>query len=294
MIDEYHLFKPSSFWHQFYALTKKEIKISLRYPVSYLSSFLQIFIMIALFTIVAKLFLNPLGNNDGFTTTTLATYMFWGLLEFMFFSNSLYTLGLSLRLEQTTGTLETIFLYPINHLANLLAKTTWGVFSNFIFGIFGFFALELVTGSIIVQFPEFFYALVIFLCFLVQIYGVAFFIAGLSIKLKESIEPIVNFGQFVIMLICSIFFPFSVLGPVVFFSYLIPMSYCIDLLRSTIFNSPPELAMIFAQFFGLTSYVVEFEWVIMLFFTIFLPLFGYWYFIHTIKAGRSTGTLSDY
>ena len=165
---------------------------------------------------------------------------------------------------------------------------------NFLFGIFGFFALELVTGNIIVQFPTFFYAFMIFLCFVAQIYGVAFFIAGLSIQLKESIEPIVNFGQFVIMLICSIFFPFSVLGPVVFFSYLLPMSYCIDLLRSIIFGQSPELATIFAHFFGITTNIIPLEWVLMLFFTLFLPLFGYWYFLHTIKVGRSTGTLSDY
>lgn len=287
--------KRSSFFTQYKSLAKKEFMIQLRYPISFISSFFMIFAIIAIFTMVAKLFIDPktVSNGSSFNNANLATYMFWGLLAFNFFGQILYNLGKSLRIEQETGTLETLFLFPMSQMANLLAKISWGVFINVFVGIFGFFAIELLTGTIFIQFPSILITLFAFACFFLQINGLAFLIAGLSVRLKESIEPIVNFGQFVLMIFCSFFFPFAVLGPLVIISYIFPMSFSIDILRSTIFNSTPELASILMSH-GFGSEVISLEWVYMIISALLMPVIGYKYYNYSIYKGRLAGNLSDY
>lgn len=286
--------KTSSFIRQYATLVKKEFKIQIRYPISFVSSFVMIFLIIAVFTMVSKLFIsNGETNSSSFSSTNLATYMFWGFLAFNFFGTTLYSLGTSLRNEQQTGTLETLFLLPMNQLANLLAKISWGIFINVFVGIFGFFVIELLTGNVLLPYPGIIITLIAFFCFFLQINGLAFLIAGLSIRLKESIEPIVNFGQFVLMIFCSFFLPFSVLGPLVIISYFFPMSYSIDILRTGIFNSTPELASNLINL-GYGQIMVQLEWLVMLATAIFFPLFGYKYYLHSIYVGRKKGDLSDY
>ena len=287
--------KRSSFFVQYKSLVKKEFKIQIRYPIALISSFFMIFAIIAIFTMVAKLFINPnsVSNGSSFNNANLATYMFWGLLAFNFFGQILFNLGNSLRIEQETGTLETLFLFPMSQLANLLSKISLQIFINVFVGIFGFFAIELLTGTIFLAFPEILITLFAFLCFFLQINGLAFLIAGLSIRLKESIQPIVNFGQFVLMIFCSFFFPFAVLGPLVIISYIFPMSFSIDILRSTIFNSSPELASILINH-GLGKEVIDLEWLYMVVSALLMPVIGYKYYNYSIYKGRLAGNLSDY
>ena len=287
--------KPSSFFTQYKSLTKKEFMIQIRYPISFISSFIMIFLIIAVFSMVAKLFLAPgsSSNNSTFNNSNLATYMFWGFMAFNIFGETLFSLGKSLRNEQQTGTLETLFLFPMNQLANLLSKISWGIFINVLVGIFGFFVIEILTGTILLSYPAILFTLLAFVCFILQINGLAFFIAGLSIRLKDSIEPLVNFGQFVLMIFCSFFFPFAVLGPLVILSFIFPMSFSIDILRSAIFNSTPELASIVMSF-GFGKEIINLEWIYMFSTAILLPTIGYKYYIHTIYTGRQSGNLSDY
>ncbi len=285
----------SSFFIQYKSLVKKEFMIQLRYPISFISSFFMIFAIIAIFSMVAKLFIDPTTISSGstFTNANLATYMFWGLLAFNFFGQILFNLGKSLRIEQETGTLETLFLFPMSQLANLLAKISWGIFINVFVGIFGFFAIELLTGTIFIEFPAILITLFAFFCFFLQINGLAFMIAGLSVRLKESIEPIVNFGQFVLMIFCSFFFPFAVLGPFVVISYIFPMSFSIDILRSTIFNVTPELASIMIAH-GFGSEIISLEWVYMVVSALLMPVLGYMFYNYAIFKGRMSGNLGDY
>ena len=282
--------RPSSFWQQYVGLTIKEVKIQLRYPLSYISWFITIFLMIALFTITAKLFIDPDDTSGTLTTGRLATYIFWGFLAMSFFGDALFTLGSSLRNEQQTGTLETLFLYPMNHLANLLAKISFATFSNVFFSFIGYGAIVYLTGAVQLE-PL---ALPLFVCYLAQIYGLSFLLAGLSLKLKESIEPIVGFMQFAFMIFGGFFFPFAVLQTFVGISFLIPMSYSIDLVRSVTFGTTPELASIAAGIFGNLSTFVVLEWAITVILTVTLPVGGYRYFIRTLRKGRFSGTLSDY
>lgn len=285
---------PNSFLKQYLAITKKEFKIQLRYPVSFLSSFVMMFIIILVFTFVAKLFLDPSNQSDGgMGAKNLSTYMFWGFLSFNFFSEMLYALGSSLRQEQQTGTLESLFLFPLNHLANLLAKISWVTFINVFVGIFAFFVFEVVTGSVILN--QLFLSIFIFALFLLQVFGISFMFGGISIRLRESIEPLIGMSQFILMIICSFFFPFAVLGPVVIFSLLFPISYTIDILRSTIFESTPELAMIVSQYISIElSTLVGLQWVLVIVSSILLPIIGYKYFLNQINKGRISGDLSDY
>ena len=112
-------------------------------------------------------------------------------------------------------------------------------------------------------------------------------------RLKESIVPIVNFGQFTLMIFCSFFFPFSVLGPLVVVSYIFPMSFSIDILRATIFQSTPELASILISQ-GIDKVAIYLEWMYMVLSALLLPVIGYKYYMYSINKGRLSGNLSDY
>ncbi|MHA2102736.1 MAG: ABC transporter permease [Candidatus Hodarchaeales archaeon] len=296
-MKELEIPKSNSFWAQYRNITKKEVKIQMRYPIAFFSAFIQNFLIILIFTFVAKLFVGTPGSEDGTSRVTqdlLSTYMVLGLMTYLFFGSALRSLGMSLRNEQNTGTLETMFLYPIDHLANLLAKTTWTSFLNFFVTIFGAIVLSFLSGSILFVFPNFIYGFFLFLLYLLQIYGFAFFLAGLNLRLKESIEPLTNFIQFFLLIISAIFFPFSALGPIVIVSYFIPFSYIIDLVRTTTLNTPPELATIAMNNLGLGNEVIVIQWLLVLIFTILLPILGYKYFIKTINDSRFAGTISDY
>lgn len=119
------------------------------------------------------------------------------------------------------------------------------------------------------------------------ILGMAFFVAGLTIRIKESAALLVNFLQFFFMIFCAAFFPFRALPSVVvdYVSRWIPVSYGVDAFRSVLIGLPkgyPELLPF------------EAEMVVVVLFGILSPLFGYLYYRHSEKKARTQGTLSEY
>lgn len=294
MIESNSIPKPSSFLSQFLALSIKEFRIQKRYPVNLISIFIMNFFIISVFTVVMQLFIDPTSNSKNSIQSNIANYMFWGFLCFNLLQNALFSIGNSLRFEQQIGTLETLFLYPLNQLANLLSKIIVGFFINLIAGVFGFFLIEYLTGSMLFS-NSFMYGFVLYVFVACQIYGIAFFVAGLSIKLKESIQPMINFGQFVVMIFSSLFVPFSALGPFVIISYVIPISFTIDILRSVLFSQNPELSVIFFNITNLSlESIIIIQWLIVVILSFLLPVGGYKYFIRTIHKGRINGDLTDY
>src|SRR5207249_2653790 len=98
--------------------------------------------------------------------------------------------------------------------------------------------------------------------------GLGFVFAGVTIKLKETAQLLVNGLQFFFMIFSAMFFPFSALrnvspAIVTYVSGVLPVSYCVDLFRSALLGSPqPELADWWV------------EWIIVLLFGILSPIVG--------------------
>jgi ABC-2 type transport system permease protein len=211
--------------------------------------------------------------------------MMYGFVIFIFLSFILWEVGFSIREEQFRGTLESLYLSPANKFSNLVSR---------IFAIFMWITVIASIALVVVStvaggLPLNNVALGFLILFLTVsgILGLSFFVAGLTIKIKESAALIVNVLQFFFMIFCAAFFPFRALPSVVvdYVSRWIPVSYGIDAFRSVLIGLPkgyPELLPF------------EAEMIVVVLFGILSPLLGYLYYRRSEKKARIQGTLSEY
>ncbi|MFX0208133.1 MAG: ABC transporter permease [Candidatus Hodarchaeota archaeon] len=261
-------------------MVKKELIIMIRYPVAFLSSFIQVFLILAIFTLAAFVFT---GENS-ISKVEISGIMVYGLIIFLFVSEAFFTIGLSLRREQTTGTLESVYLTPANQFANLVSRISVAFVWSGLVSIFSIIFFSFVIGTVPI------YNVLIGIFFLLfalsGTFGFGFMIAGLGIRLKETIELLANVAQFAVLILCAVFFPFSALPePALWISKLIPISYAVDLFRSIMMGLPrgyPELASF------------EVEAIIVIFYGLLFPLFGYKYYQRQIRSAQDEGSLSNF
>lgn len=231
-----------------------------------------------LYLIQVDMVLTPQGSR-------LAGVMMYGFIIFIFLSFILWEVGFSIREEQFRGTLETLYLSPANKFSNLVSR----IFAIFLWiSVIASIAL-VVVATVAGGLPVHNVALAFLILFLTVsgILGLSFFVAGLTIKVKESAALLVNFFQFFFMIFCAAFFPFRALPSVVthYISMWIPVSYGIDAFRSVLIGLPqgyPELLP-----FGI-------EMMIVILFGILSPLLGYLFYRYSEKKARMEGTLSEY
>ena len=85
------------------------------------------------------------------------------------------------------------------------------------------------------------------------------------------------------MIVCAMFFPFSALPEIVcVVSRLIPISYCVDLFRSTMVGLSPELLPF------------ELEFIVVVILAIILPVLGVFFFRQTVETAKKDGNLAEY
>src|SRR3990172_6545857 len=116
--------------------------------------------------------------------------------------------------------------------------------------------------------------------------GIGFFFAGVTIKLKESAQLLVSGLQFFFFIFSAQFFPFSVLPAPVrdYVSRWLPVSYAVDLFRTTLLGVPPELL----------PNDVALEYLIVIGFAIVSPILGYLGYRAIEDRARKAGTLGEY
>lgn len=262
-------------WNEFWCMAKKEFIVLTRYKFSFILSFFQIFFIMFIFT-VAALILTPSDKTDygiGF--------MFYSFILFIYLSTALWDIGNSLREEQYQGTLESLFMTPISYFSTLLSR----IFANLVWtsiNVIGcFFFMTLVFGELSlmnVGLGMIILILSLFVCF-----GIAFGFAGLALRYKESMNILTNFLQFMLMIVCAMFFPFSALPEIMEkLARVIPLSYCVDLFRTTMIGGTPELLPF------------ELEFVIVMLSALILPFLGILYFRSTVQKAKKDGNLAEY
>jgi ABC-2 type transport system permease protein len=284
-----------SFLKQLYYMTKKELLIQLRYPVAFVAGFIQIITIIAFFTYAAQTFIpkeSSTSDEIGFFT---GTSIFLGFMLYNIMTDGFFNIGNSLRNEQITGTLESMFLTPSSQLANLLSRIAFTFITNIFFAGFAYIAVTLLIGKINFNVNDFiiwFY----FVLTVMALFGFSFALAGLALKAKEGMQPLTGFLMFFFMIFCGFFFPVSVLGPLTIISVIIPFTWGVDLVKSIAAGeSYTELANEFAHSFNLTLnefMVIQSGLVIIV--GILLPIFGLWYYNYTINEARRQGTLTQF
>jgi ABC-2 type transport system permease protein len=259
-------------WGVLWAMSKKELTLMARYPVNFLSSFIEVLLVITIFSLAGKMFSTPeeAGRASGI--------IFYGYILFIFIYDTLWTMAINLYEEQTLGQLEALYLTPANKFLHLASKATVLISRH---------AVAIITSSIILTYTfgkipihNIASGVLIFIFSLSATLGLGFIFAALSFFFLNSIHVVASFIQFALVLICAIFFPFKSL-PLILISLakLFPLSYSIDAFRSTMLGYPkgfPELAPI------------ETEIAIIIVSGIFFPMVGFWIFKLSERKIRKT------
>lgn len=268
-------------WDAFWMMVKKELIVMTRYPVQFVTSFAQVFLIILIFSLSSMLFNAPGEDGADQYASGVATY---GFIIFMFFSDTLWTIGANLRQEQLQGTLEQLYLSPANKFSNLVSRVANLLIWTGLLSIVGALVFSVILGRLPFENP----GLALYLLFfaLCGTFGVGFAFAALTLRLKGTAETIANLAQFAFMILCANFFPFFALPePLQVVARWIPLSYSVDSFRSALMGFPegfPELAPI------------EVEIAIVTVFGILMPLIGYWLYQRAERKAREEGSLGAY
>ncbi|MEQ6358180.1 ABC transporter permease [Thermoanaerobacter thermohydrosulfuricus] len=154
------------------AAAKSEFLILSRYPLNLFYN-----IIAALFSLLPLFYIAKIYNVEQ------AQYL-WilsGSLFWMYISQALWTIGLSLRKEQEMGTLEQILMSPSNLIYIMLGKSIVTVGIN---------SLTLLVGLLLIRYVfdcRINYALtvVVILISMPSVFGFSYIISGIVLKFKE-------------------------------------------------------------------------------------------------------------
>lgn len=265
-------------FYTFLSMSKKTVVEFSRYPVSFVATFAQTLMILAMFMLAAIVFM---GSEAGLSE--LAGIMVYGFILNMFLIFVLWEIGFSIREEQYRGTLESLYLSPANKFSNLISR---------VFAIGSWTVVMVVVSLAIVNYyvgglPANDIMLALFVLFfsITGILGIGFVVSALVLRLKESAELLVSVLQFFFMIFCAMFFPFYALPDEIlnYVSRWIPLSYGVDSFRSILVGQTPELIA-----------NVGIEIVIVVLFGILSPLVGYFLYKYNERKARLEGSLAEY
>jgi ABC-2 type transport system permease protein len=255
----------------------KHLVVMTRYPVEFATSFVTMFLILAMFGLAVLMFLPP-GQAEGGATTGIIAY---GFVVFLLTTDAVWAIGINLRREQVEGTLEALYLTPASKFAHLLSSASaFLVWDGLLAG-----ATVLALGALLGRIP--FHApglgLILMLCVVGTGVGIGLVFGAYALVAREAADSTANFVQFGLIMLCAMFFPFAVLPPpLLFLARLIPLSYTVDLFRSTMIGQAPELAP------------AALEWPIVVAGGLLLPWLGYALYRRAEHHVRVHGTLAEY
>jgi ABC-2 type transport system permease protein len=271
----------------FTAMVRKELIVMARYPVNFLASFGQVFLIVAIFTLGARTFSDqqmPTMPGGELGAANPSGVVIYGFILFMFLSDTLWTIGYNVRHEQVQGTLEQLYLSPASKFASLVARVTNSLVWTGLLCIAASALMVVMIGRLPFENPIL--GLYLLIMTLAGTFGVGFAFAALTLRIKETAQTMANMLQFAFLILCANFFPFSALPPFLLsISKLIPLAYGVDAFRSTMMGYPPgfpELAPI------------EVGIVIVTIFGIAMPYLGYALYRKAEYQARKTGSLATF
>ena len=266
----------------FLAMVRKEFIIMLRYPVEFIASFLQVFLIVIILTLAGLMFA-PQGVQSE-SSSEVTGLIVYGFILFIYLSDTLWSIGFNVRREQKQGTLEQLYMSPASKFAALASRVAITLVWTGLLSILSVVLMSLLLGEL--PFENGLLGIYILVMSLLGTFGTGFAFAALTLRIKESAQTLVNLVQFGFMVFCAPFFPFSALPePLLWISRLLPLSYGVDAFRSTLMGYPagfPELAPIGVEL-----------WIVTLF-GLLMPLIGFWLYRLAEDQARRRGSLSEY
>ncbi len=279
----------SAEWSAFLAMARKELIIMARYPVNFVASFGQTFLIVAIFTLGGSMFFRTstattTGSQAQVSSGNPSGVVVYGFILFMFMSDTLWTIGYNIRNEQVQGTLEQLYLSPTSKFASLVARVTNTLVWTSLLSITAAALMTAMMGRLPIENP--WLGLYLLVMTLAGTFGIGFIFSALTLRIKETAQTVANFLQFALLVLCANFFPFSALPPFILdISRLIPLAYAVDAFRSTMMGFPvgfPELA-------PFTT-----ELIITTLFGLIMPILGYFLYRRAENYARKHGSLSTY
>ena len=217
---------------EMWAAFRKDVRVYLRYPSLILSEFITLPAWFVLFAVGVAANFVPKGT----VTRTIGpasgtfTFFYWGFVFLIIFSTSIGGIGQYIRTEQQQGTIEQLFLAPISRLNIIFGRFARTFFTDL--AIIGYTAL-LIGGlghqSISIINPLVFVA--VFPIIYLGVLGFGLIFAAIAFRIK-SFNILSNLTQFLVIGLCGVFFPLTVLPAAVqLVALAIPFTYYADLLR---------------------------------------------------------------
>ncbi len=264
-------------------MSKKTIVEFSRYPIAFVSIFVQIFLIILMFLFAALTFAPK--NASPAAGQQVAGVMIYGFVIQMFLSFTLWEVGFSIREEQVRGTLESLYMSPANKFQNLVSRVFAVLMWTSAVTIFAIITVAALSQGLPVH--NVLLALLVLGLTVSGLLGMGFLFAGVTIRLKEPAQLLVTALQFFFMIFSAMFFDFRALPPVLvdYVSRWLPVSYSVDAFRSLLLGLPPgfpELAP------------VGVELVVVALFGILSPVVGFYYYRFVERSVRIRGTLGEY
>ncbi len=264
-------------------MSKKVLIEYSRYPIAFVALFVQIFLIIILFIITSFAFTAQGTGQE--VRIEFAGMMAYGFVTNIILSFTLWEVGFSIREEQVRGTLESLYLSPTNKFSNLLSRVFAILLWTTAISVGGLLLVSGIVGGLPVN--NLGAALFVLLMTTTGFLGFGFIFAGITVRLKETAQTLVNGVQFFFMIFSAQIFPFlalSTVSPAIvdYISRWLPVSYCVDLFRTLLLGRAPELLP------------AANEMIIVIAFGIISPIVGYWYYNWVDHKARSEGTLGEY
>lgn len=198
-------------------------------------------------------------------TANYVAFLLIGANVFTLVSNAFWHIAYWLRFEQETGTLESVYLTPTSSATLASGVALYSVVRGLTAAI-----LAYLIGCLIFRVNPFEGDVLLAIAFLfvglVPLYGMALLFGAVVLKVKES-NALVGLMQWVVSFAMGLFFPVTVLPPLVkFVALLFPPTWMTNGVRSALLG--------IGFFFGKWYLDMAVLWV----FLLFAPLFGFWVF----------------
>jgi len=266
-------------WAAFWAMVRKELIVMTRYPVNFVASFVQVFFIVAIFSLAGLTF-----SSSGQGSLEVSGLVSYGFVMYIFLNDTLWVIGYNVRREQVEGTLEQLYLSPASKFTSLVSRVANLLIWTSLLVVVAVSGMGLLLGGLPFANPGLGLYLLIFS--LMGTFGIGFAFAALTLWIKEAAQTMLNLLSFGLMILCAMFFPFAALPPfLVKISRWIPISYAVDAFRSTLMDYPhgfPELASIETEITITTVY------------GILMPIIGYYLYRKAENAARLKGSLAEY
>jgi len=280
--------KIKKYLKDFTTIVKYNLKIEMRYPLSYIAGIFNMFFWMLSISILVIILSGQKEN------IILGNIIIWGFIGYMIYQTIISEVGFGIYRLQRRGTLEQIFLTPIPHWILPLGLAGFSLTIAMIFSILVILFLSTMLNIPLIITNPLQGILATILLFNMT-YGLALIYAGIAIKTKKSSWALVNALQMIFLLFCGVFYSFKTMPQwLLTISKTIPFSYAIDLMRTTIIGIPPELAPKTITIMGTKINGATFEWIITATISTTLLTAGYTYLNKKIKEAKKKGLLATY